>query len=196
MLCWLVTYVAIVTLGRFLRAICMCRADFISSATEQGFNILWERHSSVVFFFRCERVVRETVGKLREAGHDLVSFHIPHPSRAASLFYKNLLPDRGEYTLQLYSNEVISAYLQRFVTILKVFVYVAHSFFLSYDLLRKAELWVVCMNQMELWTVCTLLHYFKLYCSSFWDIALKALKISFACGKFSLTYRLSARRLK
>uniref|UniRef100_F1KWP2 Fatty-acid amide hydrolase 1 n=1 Tax=Ascaris suum TaxID=6253 RepID=F1KWP2_ASCSU len=68
----------------------------------------------------CERVVRETVGKLREAGHDLVSFHIPHPSRAASLFYKNLLPDRGEYTLQLYSNEVISAYLQRFVTILKI----------------------------------------------------------------------------
>ncbi|VDM50606.1 unnamed protein product, partial [Toxocara canis] len=68
----------------------------------------------------CERGVRETVDKLRKAGHELVLFHVPHPNHAASLFYKNILPDRGEYTQQLYGNEVITPYLKRFVMMLKV----------------------------------------------------------------------------
>lgn len=82
------------------------------------------------------------MNKLREAGHELVSFHVPSPSRAASLFYKNLLPDRGEYTLQLYSKEIVSPYLRRFVTMLKVSVCCAYCFFFSCASSRRTRIFV------------------------------------------------------
>ncbi|VDK49098.1 unnamed protein product [Anisakis simplex] len=67
-----------------------------------------------------ERTTQETVEYLREAGHEMVRFHIPQPHLAASLFYKNLLPDGGELLRRMYSGEVITPYMKRFVFMLKI----------------------------------------------------------------------------
>ncbi|KAK0400304.1 hypothetical protein QR680_003446 [Steinernema hermaphroditum] len=68
----------------------------------------------------CARVVTETVEKLKEAGHELVVFKIPNSSQMAELFYKNLMPDGGEYIKGLFANDVIDIYMKNFVNLLKI----------------------------------------------------------------------------
>lgn len=75
-------------------------------------------------------MVLETVEKLKEAGHDLIFFHVPDPDLAASLFYKFLTPDGGSHLRYLYSNEIISPYLKLFARLIKVHA-VMHSLILS-----------------------------------------------------------------
>ncbi|VDK64301.1 unnamed protein product [Gongylonema pulchrum] len=70
--------------------------------------------------FRCSRVVLETVEKLKAIGHELVSFRLPDPEKAASLFYRSVMPYGASYMLQLFSNEVIPPALQQFVFLLKI----------------------------------------------------------------------------
>uniref|UniRef100_A0A915PZZ0 Amidase domain-containing protein n=1 Tax=Setaria digitata TaxID=48799 RepID=A0A915PZZ0_9BILA len=68
----------------------------------------------------CSRVVVETVEKLKTIGHEMVLFHLPEPEKAASLFYRGLMPYGRNYFLQLYSNEVIPPALRTFVFLLKL----------------------------------------------------------------------------
>lgn len=81
----------------------------------------------IFFFFfhntfdcRCARVVTETVAKLRDAGHEMVPFHIPNIDKAAAIFYQNIMPDNGQYILGIYRNEVIPPSLKTLVFLLRV----------------------------------------------------------------------------
>ncbi|VDK75438.1 unnamed protein product, partial [Onchocerca ochengi] len=55
----------------------------------------------------CSRVVVQTVEKLKAAGHEMVLFKLPEPEKAASLFFRRLMPNGRKELLQLYSNEII-----------------------------------------------------------------------------------------
>ncbi|KAK0400302.1 hypothetical protein QR680_003446 [Steinernema hermaphroditum] len=54
-------------------------------------------------------------------GSDLAgSLRIPATIQMAELFYKNLMPDGGEYIKGLFANDVIDIYMKNFVNLLKI----------------------------------------------------------------------------
>ncbi|CAD5219980.1 unnamed protein product [Bursaphelenchus okinawaensis] len=68
----------------------------------------------------CERVVVETVEKLKAQGHELVHFRLPRPNHAAEICYKSILTDGGTFLCNLFRGEVIDQYMSSFVSLIKI----------------------------------------------------------------------------
>uniref|UniRef100_A0A0N5ANS2 Amidase domain-containing protein n=1 Tax=Syphacia muris TaxID=451379 RepID=A0A0N5ANS2_9BILA len=68
----------------------------------------------------CSRVVKDTVPKLEDLGHKLIPFEVPSAQKAATLFFKNIMPDQGQLVNELYSGEPLSPYLKLFALSLRV----------------------------------------------------------------------------
>ncbi|KAI1708052.1 amidase domain-containing protein [Ditylenchus destructor] len=68
----------------------------------------------------CERVVQETVDRLRAEGHELVRFRVPTPDQAVSILYKCMFFDGGTFIRNLYSNEIVDPHMKEFVMSLKI----------------------------------------------------------------------------
>ncbi|OZC06859.1 Amidase [Onchocerca flexuosa] len=68
----------------------------------------------------CSRVVVQTVEKLKAAGHEMVLFRLPEPEKAASLFFRSVMPNGRKELLQLYSNEIIPPYFRPLIFFLKL----------------------------------------------------------------------------
>lgn len=62
----------------------------------------------------------QTVEKLKAAGHEMVLFKLPEPEKAASLFFRRLMPNGRKELLQLYSNEIIPPSFRVLIFYLKV----------------------------------------------------------------------------
>uniref|UniRef100_A0A1I7YYJ1 Amidase domain-containing protein n=1 Tax=Steinernema glaseri TaxID=37863 RepID=A0A1I7YYJ1_9BILA len=73
-----------------------------------------------IVVYRCARAVTDTVEKLKEAGHDLMVFKVPDSTHLAEMFYKNLMPDGGEYMKGLFANDLVDKYMKSFVFLLKI----------------------------------------------------------------------------
>ncbi len=65
-------------------------------------------------------MVDETVELLRQAGHEMIRFQVPDPQHMASLVFKNIMNDGGEYMRSLYANDIVDPYMKQFVMLLKV----------------------------------------------------------------------------
>ncbi|TMS38923.1 hypothetical protein L596_005545 [Steinernema carpocapsae] len=68
----------------------------------------------------CARAVNDTVEKLKGAGHELVVFKVPEPMHMAEMFFKNLMPDGGDYMKGLFAHDLVDKYMTSFVALLKV----------------------------------------------------------------------------
>ncbi|KAI6181188.1 Fatty-acid amide hydrolase 1 [Aphelenchoides besseyi] len=75
----------------------------------------------------CARVVRETVEKLKAAGHELVLFKVPRPYDAAELCYKSIMTDGGSYLCKLYSREIVDQYMKAFVFMISTPLWVRYA---------------------------------------------------------------------
>ncbi|CAJ0933160.1 unnamed protein product, partial [Mesorhabditis belari] len=67
-----------------------------------------------------QRAVKDTVKLLRAQGHEMIKFSVPDPQKMAMLVFKNLLPDGGQYTKELYEADVVDDHMKEFVRLLSL----------------------------------------------------------------------------
>uniref|UniRef100_A0AC35U096 Amidase domain-containing protein n=1 Tax=Rhabditophanes sp. KR3021 TaxID=114890 RepID=A0AC35U096_9BILA len=67
-----------------------------------------------------KRMVTETIGKLREAGYNVVPFELPNGNELARMVFNAVLSDNGQFLYDMYRGDLADAYLTKFVTLLGI----------------------------------------------------------------------------